>query len=86
MKLLMYIYIETQLGINFIYIDYITYFIFKTQINLMQFLEEFKVSEISYVITFDTTYTPSFNTKCVHRTMKTSPMLYHPPTHPTWQK
>jgi hypothetical protein len=83
MKLLMYIYVKTQLAINFIFIDYIIDFIFKTQINLMRLLEELKVSEISYVTTFDTTCTPSFNTKFVHRTMKTPPMLYHPPTHPT---
>jgi hypothetical protein len=86
MKLLMYIYVKTRLGINFIFIEYIIDFILKTQINLMWFLKEFKVSEISYVTTFDTTCTPSFNTKCVYHTMKTPPMLYHPPTHPTWQK
>jgi hypothetical protein len=38
-------------------------FIFKAQINLMQFSKEFKVSEILCVVTFDT--------MCQHRTMET---------------
>jgi hypothetical protein len=36
--------------------------IFKTQINLMQFLKEFKVSEITSVATFDTICTSTFDT------------------------
>jgi len=50
---------------------YIIVLIFKTQINLMQFLEEFKVSEILFFTTFDTICTFSFNTKCVYCTMET---------------
>jgi hypothetical protein len=44
---------------------------FKAQINLMQFLEEFKVSEILRVVTFNIICTSNFDTKCLHHTMKT---------------
>jgi hypothetical protein len=47
------------------------FFNFKAQINLMQFLKEFKVSEILLFTTFDTICTSSFFTKCIHCTMKT---------------
>jgi hypothetical protein len=46
-------------------------FIFKAQINLMQFSKEFKVSEILCVVTFDTICISSFDTMCQHRTMET---------------
>lgn len=47
--------IRNQFHIYRLYND----FIFKTQINLIRFTEEFKASEISYVTTFDTTCTPN---------------------------
>jgi hypothetical protein len=50
---------------------YIIVLIFEVQINLMQFLEEFKVSEILLFTSFDTICTSSFDTKCVHYTMET---------------
>jgi hypothetical protein len=50
-KLLVYTYIKTQLWINFIFMVYIIGLIFKAQINLMQFLKEFKLSEILCVVT-----------------------------------
>jgi len=50
---------------------YIIGLILKAQINLMQFLKEFKVSEILCVATFDTICTYSFDTKCLHHTMET---------------
>jgi hypothetical protein len=43
---------------------YIIVFIFKAQINLMQFLEELKVSEILLFTTFDIICTSSFDTMC----------------------
>jgi hypothetical protein len=49
---------------------YIIDFIFKTQINLMQFPKEFKVSEILCVIIFDIICASIFDTKCVHHTME----------------
>jgi hypothetical protein len=70
-KLLMYIYIKTQLWINFIFMVYIIGLIFKAQINWMWFLEEFKVSEILHVMTFDIICSFNFDTKCVHYTMET---------------
>jgi hypothetical protein len=51
-KLLVYIYIKTWLWINFILMVYIVGLIFKAQINLMWFLEEFKVNEILCATTF----------------------------------
>jgi hypothetical protein len=50
---------------------YIIGLIFKIQINLMWFLEEFKVGEILCVNIFDTICISSFDTKCVHHTMET---------------
>jgi hypothetical protein len=50
---------------------YIIFIIFKAQINLMQFLEEFKVSEILFFTSFDTICTSSFDSKYVHCTMET---------------
>jgi hypothetical protein len=50
---------------------YIIGHILKAQIDLMQFLKEFKVSEILCVATFDTICTYSFDTKCLHHTMET---------------
>jgi hypothetical protein len=50
---------------------YIIGLIFKAQINLMRFLEEFKMSEILCVVTFNTICTFSFDTKCLQRTMET---------------
>jgi hypothetical protein len=50
---------------------YMIVFNFRPQINLMQFLEELKVGEISFFTTFDTLSTSSFDTKCVHYTMET---------------
>jgi hypothetical protein len=50
---------------------YIVGLVFKAQINLMQFLNEFKVSEILCFATFDTICTCNFDTKCLHRTMET---------------
>jgi hypothetical protein len=44
---------------------------FKAQTNLILFIEEFKVSEILCVATFDTICTFSFDTKCLHCTMET---------------
>jgi hypothetical protein len=55
----------TKLWINFMVMVYIIGLVFKAQINLMQFLKEFKVSEILCVITFNTICTFSFDTKCV---------------------
>jgi hypothetical protein len=47
------------------------WFIFKVRINSMQFLKEFKVSEILCVSIFDTICISNFDTKCVHHTMET---------------
>jgi hypothetical protein len=54
-----------QFHIHSLYIS----LIFKTQINLMQFLKEFKVSEIISVVTFDIISTSTFETKCLHHTI-----------------
>jgi hypothetical protein len=70
-KYLVYTYINTQLWIKFIFMVYIIGLIFEAQINLMWFLEEFKVSEILSVATFNTICTFNFDTKCLHRTMET---------------
>ncbi len=45
--------------------------IIKAQINLMRFLEEFKVIEMLCAATFNAICTFSFDTKCLHRTMET---------------
>jgi hypothetical protein len=51
---------------------YIIGLIFKAQINLMQFLKEFQMSEnLHCVTTFDTICISSFDTTCVHHTMET---------------
>jgi hypothetical protein len=56
---------------QFIFMVYIIGLILKSQINWMQFLEEFKASEILCVTTFGTICTFNFDTKCVHSTMET---------------
>jgi hypothetical protein len=53
---------------------YITCLIFKTQINHIRFLEEFKMNEILCVTTFNIICIPNFDTKCVHYTMETQNM------------
>jgi hypothetical protein len=54
---------------------YIIGLIFRSQINWMQFLEEFKASEFLCVTTFDTICNFKFDTKCLHHTMET---LFYP--------
>jgi hypothetical protein len=50
-KLLVYIYINTQLWITCLCMVYIIGFIFKIQISYMWFLQELKMIEILHVIT-----------------------------------
>ncbi len=51
-KSLVYFYIMIQLQINCILMGLTIYFMFKFQINYMQSLKNFKVSEILHVTTF----------------------------------
>jgi hypothetical protein len=61
-----------QFHIHSLYISVI----FKGQINLIQFLEEFKLSEIFSVATFHTICTSNFDTKCLNHTMATPKAIY----------
>jgi hypothetical protein len=61
-KLLVYIYTNAQVCLNFIFMILVTSFNFEVQIIYMRFKKKFKVNEISPIATFDTIHVvPNFS-------------------------
>jgi hypothetical protein len=70
-ELLVYIYTNVQLCLDFIFIILVTSFNFEAQIIYMRFLKLFKVSEILHITTFDTISSSKFTSNCVNCSLPT---------------
>ncbi len=75
-KLLVSIYTNVQLCLNFIFIILMISFNFEAQIIYMWSLKLFKVNEILHLATFDTICSSKFASNCVHRSLPTPNTLH----------
>jgi len=71
-ELLVYIYTNVQLFLNFIFIILVAFFDFEAQIIYMWSLKLFQVTKILLVATFDIIRSSKFATNCVDRSLPRS--------------